>query len=84
MKKRGRKGSVKGSVASFANPCFDGTVGIWSARTEQKPRFLIAFLVFFLTDAIAHNPEVRQGLLCKPEKRKTPPVWVVFSFLVRV
>ena len=53
-----RKESAKAIDGIFAKTCFDGSVGIWSARTEQKPRFLIAFLDFFLTDAIAHNPKV--------------------------
>ncbi len=43
---------------SFAKTCFDGSVGVWSARMEKKTRFLIAFLAFFSTDLIAHNPEV--------------------------
>ena len=27
-----------------------------------------------------HNPVADPGLLCKPEKKKRPPGWVVFSF----
>ena len=57
-RKVGRKGSAKGSVASFAKTWFDGSVGVWSARTEQKPRFLIALLAFSSTESSAHNPEV--------------------------
>ena len=42
----------------FAKTCFDPTVGGWSARRGKKGGFLIAFLAFFSTDLIAHNPEV--------------------------
>ena len=58
VRKGGKQGSAKGIDDSFAKSCFDGSVGVWSARTEQKCRFLIAFLAFSEGLIGAHNPEV--------------------------
>lgn len=53
--KMGRKGSAKGGGGSFAEPCFEGSVGVWLARRGENGGFLIAFFAFFSTDLIAHN-----------------------------
>ncbi len=57
-REEGRKGSTQGFVGSIAKTCFDGSVGVWSARMGQKSRFLIAFLAFSEPELSAHNPEV--------------------------
>ena len=54
----GKQGSAKGSVGSFAKTCFDPSVGGWSARIEQKTRFLIAFLAFSEPELSVNKPGV--------------------------
>ena len=52
--------STRDSVSNSKN-LGSHTVGIWSARTEKKPRFLIALLGFSGGALIAHNPEGSDG-----------------------
>ena len=54
----GRKASVKGSDTRFAKTCFGSSVGVWSAKTEHLPQFLIAYLAFLDFDLCSVNPQV--------------------------
>ena len=77
-RKVGRKGSAKGSVASFAKTWFDGSVGEWSPKKKHQPGFLIACLAFSESVSCSVTPQVVGSSPTRGAKKDTTQSGGVF------